>query len=391
MLTFIHVADLHLDRSFQGPQEAFEDLREINAFVLENIIDNAINKDVNFLVFAGDTFHQSRTSIQTQAHFIEQLKRLEEVGIPVILSFGNHDYYEKNRYWFDFPSNVHVFYSETVESLSMAFDDVGESLTISGFSYTHPILTESKLPEFPERNEETNYHIGIYHGEMAQSGRYAPFSLTDMKEKGYDYWALGHIHAYQVLSEDKPYIVYPGTPQGHNKKENHVSGVLYVTMDAGEVKSVEAIPVAQVLYHELRVDLRECRTLPEAQKAITDVLAQGVIYTLVLEKTEQLEDEFIRSVESLELLDYLNTQFWISSIKLEEEENEGKFHLFIDDELVANMVKETDVKAIKNEMRNNMPSELLELFDEDFSSEVQEEIYKELKEEYELTGGNDEN
>ncbi|MDR2834186.1 MAG: DNA repair exonuclease [Streptococcaceae bacterium] len=386
MLTFIHVSDLHIDRSFQAPDEAFETLRDINGFVLENIIDNAIEKQVNFVIFAGDTFHQARTSIQTQAHFIDQVKRLEEYGIPVILSFGNHDYYDKNRYWFEFPSNVYLFESESVDTIRLDFEHSGEKVAISGFSYTHPIITESKLPDFPERDLASTYHIGVYHGENAPKGRFAPFSLSDMKEKGYDYWALGHIHVPMTLSDEMSYIAYPGTPQGHNKKENQVAGILHVTLEDNRVKKVYPIPVAQVLYHHLTIDLRESENLVQAQKAITDVLAAQTIYTLSLDQTHNLDDEFVYSVQSGELLDFLNEKFWVDSVQIIDREKESKFNLFIDEELVLNLVKEEDMKAVRNEMRANMPSELFELFDEDFSAELQESIYKEIKQEYELTG-----
>ncbi len=48
---------------------------------------------------------------------------------------------------------------------------------------------------------------------------YAPFTWKDLKATGYNYWALGHIHQPQIVSE-QPLIVYPGTPQGHTKKNS---------------------------------------------------------------------------------------------------------------------------------------------------------------------------
>lgn len=78
--------------------------------------------------------------------------------------------------------------------------------------------SKDKVMEFPSR-ELTDYHIGLYHGEpgVSQKGNYAPFNPQKMQEKGYDYWALGHIHVPTVLNE-KQTIVYPGAPQGHTKR-----------------------------------------------------------------------------------------------------------------------------------------------------------------------------
>ena len=49
------------------------------------------------------------------------------------------------------------------------------------------------------------------------------FTVKDLYEKQFDYWALGHIHKRTILSEDPP-IIYPGNIQGRNKKEIGVKG-----------------------------------------------------------------------------------------------------------------------------------------------------------------------
>lgn len=47
---------------------------------------------------------------------------------------------------------------------------------------------------------------------------YAPCSLEDLRSKHYDYWALGHVHEHEVVSED-PYVVFPGNTQGRTIRE----------------------------------------------------------------------------------------------------------------------------------------------------------------------------
>ncbi|EAC9858892.1 DNA repair exonuclease, partial [Listeria monocytogenes] len=163
---------------------------------------------VDFVLLAGDTFHQARPSLKVQHDFFAQLQRLGEAQIPVYMIFGNHDYYDPQRYWFAFPENVILFSSEEVQTVQGTTKN-GETYAISGFSYQHPWITENKVTEFPAR-AAVDYHIGLYHGDQAGE-RYAPFSISEMKPKGYDYWGLGHIHVPKTLSEQPP-ILYPGTP-----------------------------------------------------------------------------------------------------------------------------------------------------------------------------------
>ena len=78
----------------------------------------------------------------------------------MILTFGNHDYYKKDRYWFSFPDNVFLFEKEMVETLYFE-TKAGEQVAVSGFSYEHPWIDENKALEFPIKQAESDIHIGI--------------------------------------------------------------------------------------------------------------------------------------------------------------------------------------------------------------------------------------
>ncbi|EOL44500.1 metallophosphoesterase family protein [Enterococcus caccae] len=316
-MKILHTADLHLDRSFEGlknsPKQIAEKLQKANPKVVTAIVDIAIKNQVDAVILAGDTFHQSRTSIRTQAYFIDEMKRLDREGIPVIMSFGNHDYYAAERYWFDFPKNMFLFQKEQVETHYFMTKNQ-EKVAITGFSYEHPWINEDKLSAFPTKDLGTDIHIGIYHGDTTNNGyqNYAPFSFSEMKTKGYDYWALGHIHQPQVVSAD-PLIVYPGTPQGHTKKERTVQGVAIVSVESGHA-TVHFEPVAQVVWQMTTYSLNQARNLQEALSMLTNFLSEKasnqyhvILKEIKLTDTEQLGEEFTLSYENGELLHYLQT------------------------------------------------------------------------------------
>ena len=106
MVKFIHAADLHMDRSFEGlttlDKTVQEKLLKTNLTVLSNIIEQAIINNVDFVLLAGDNFHQNRPSLKIQKHFSEQMKRLEKNHIPVFIIFEIMISIKK-RYWFSFP------------------------------------------------------------------------------------------------------------------------------------------------------------------------------------------------------------------------------------------------------------------------------------------------
>ena len=102
-MKLLHTADLHMDRSFEGltgiPTALAKRLREANQQLLMNIVTVA-TRSGGLGYFAGDTFHQSQTSISMQAQLMAALEQLKQAEIPVILTFGNHDYYKKTAIGF---------------------------------------------------------------------------------------------------------------------------------------------------------------------------------------------------------------------------------------------------------------------------------------------------
>ena len=137
-MKFLHAADLHLDRSFEGltsvPEHFQERLITANQKMLKNIVDTAITQAVDFVLLVGDTFHQNRPTLKTQCYFFQEMDRLAEAAIPVFMNFGNHDFYQADRYWFAFPENIQLFDEERVETKKLVTNS-GEKIAITSFNY----------------------------------------------------------------------------------------------------------------------------------------------------------------------------------------------------------------------------------------------------------------
>ncbi|OTN75137.1 hypothetical protein A5886_000207 [Enterococcus sp. 8G7_MSG3316] len=305
-MRFLHSADLHIDRSFEGlhllSEKVKAQLPGINHQVMRHLTDLALAQAVDFVLFAGDTFHQARPSLKVQHDFFTEINRLAAAEIPVYMIFGNHDYYDPQRYWFSFPENVHLFESETVETFEGVTKN-GESYAISGFSYQHPWIERDKVSAFPPR-KAVDYHIGLYHGDQAGT-RYAPFSVSEMRKKGYDYWALGHIHVPKTVAEEPP-IIYPGTPQGKTKKET-ASGVVIADLTPQGAK-IQQESVAELFWETQQVSLAGIK---EANEVLPTIIQQvqsprGRLLHLQIEDDQQLPSDWLMDAEKNEWITYLN-------------------------------------------------------------------------------------
>ncbi|MGX4592996.1 metallophosphoesterase family protein [Leuconostoc sp. JNUCC 76] len=229
-MKFIHAGDVHLGNPFSGldkqlPFALKKTVQTATIKAFEQLIDDAISAEVDFVLFPGDLYNSAENSPFIQEVVSKQFQRLSDVNIDVFLSFGNHDFEADTRNHLPWPNNIHVFPQEVETKIKILHS--GEKVALTGFSYQTQRQTEKIIDEFPSKGN-VDYQIGLYHGALGVDGDpYAPFSLSDMLQKNYDYWALGHIHIRQTLNE-QPFIGYSGVLQGLNRKETGDKGYYLV-------------------------------------------------------------------------------------------------------------------------------------------------------------------
>jgi len=235
-LKFLHCADLHLDSPFSGLSDVSSSLgaflRRATFSAFENAVSYALRNAVDLFLISGDVYDGEDRSIRAQSFFLDQLKRLSDAGIPSFLVHGNHDPlsgWELDR---DLPHLAFRFGAE-VESLPLTVR--GERVgTVHGCSFGERDVGENLALRFAGcRGEGVN--IALLHcnvGGRKGHENYAPCSIDDLRAAGMDYWALGHVHAAEVLSHD-PMIVYPGNIQGRHVGETGKKGVFCGTLALG--------------------------------------------------------------------------------------------------------------------------------------------------------------
>lgn len=127
-----------------------------------------------------------------------------------------------------------------------------------------------------------------------------------MKQKNYDYWALGHVHVPTVLSQQPP-VIYPGTPQGHTQKEQQVAGVQLITLNEMET-TFETREVAAIQWIETKISLKSIRKQQAALDSIIENLENQAkqLIKVILVDTEELPKNWLNNKEKSEIIAYLN-------------------------------------------------------------------------------------
>lgn len=272
MIRFIHAADLHLDRPFDGLTQLPEPLRRRSAestfTALNHLTSTALHERPDFMIIAGDIFDNSHRSIKAQRAFVREMKRLNEASIPVYLIYGNHDFVNKAWGHLILPDNVHVF-PETPSAMSVTCAG-GQTVKLYGFSYHQRWIKQDMIPYY-ERSGNADYHIAILHGEPhsgTDESNYAPFSISELEKQGFQYWALGHIHKRQQLLSPVP-AWYPGDIQGLSFKESELGpkGASMVELDPHGVQ-VRFLPTSDIEWRRSELNFSGTVTADQLETTI---------------------------------------------------------------------------------------------------------------------------
>ena len=272
---FLHAADIHLDSPLIGLAGAegrvAERIRSAPRAAFEALVERAIEDEVNFLVIAGDLYDGTWRDYKTGLFFAEQMGRLNQARIPVYLLHGNHDAESQITKPLVLPENVSVFGTRNAETFRI------EELNVAlhGQSFRERAVTDNLVPDYPAPIAGA-FNIGVLHtalGGMGEHANYAPCSVPELLAKGYDYWALGHVHQKRVLNE-RPHIVFPGNLQGRHVRETGPKGAFLVTVEEGEVVAFAPLELDVVRWSVMDVDVTAAGNMGDVINLMRDALAQ---------------------------------------------------------------------------------------------------------------------
>lgn len=301
-MKFLHIADVHLDSPFLGlsflPSELFCQIKNAIQLSFEKAVNFAIDNDVDLVLLAGDTFDSIHPTPQSKIFFANQIKRLVDRQIQVVMVLGNHDYSQiddlllnESPYFKIIGSNEQI---EQVDFMTKS----QYKYRVVGFSYQHNHITEDIIAKYPPKNKSI-YTIGLAHAGMKQSSvdqnNYAPFTLNEVKDLNYDYFALGHIHLRQVLSQE-PWIVYSGNLQGRHVNEKDAKGFYFGQVDEqSQNTQLQFIDVSPIVWQTVDLILDEpfkstTKLCAKIQNLLADNNLRPTLFTVNIIGAELLSD-----------------------------------------------------------------------------------------------------
>ncbi|HKJ65929.1 MAG TPA: DNA repair exonuclease [Desulfopila sp.] len=383
MFKFLHTADIHLDSPLKG-LEAHEDapveeIRGATRRAFENLIDFAIEESVNFVLIAGDLYDGDWKDYNTGLFFAGQMGKLEKAGVKVFIVSGNHDAASRLTKNMPLPGNVTMFPSGKPQSVKL--DDHG--VVIHGQSYSSRSVMDNLALQYPP-HDSNEFNIGLLHTSLtgrAGHENYAPCSIDDLNSQGYDYWALGHVHKREVLSED-PMILFPGNIQGRHIRETGAKGATLVSVEDGRIVDVENLEFDVLRWSVCTVDVSESeskedvyeqvrRALEKEQSRASDkpvavrlqLVGRCFMHSDLHERSHHWREEFRGIAVGL-------GDVWLEKVKIQTDSKGDLEDIFGDDSPFAGLLQtfenldlgEVELTSVVQELSNlktKLPPELL--------------------------------
>jgi DNA repair exonuclease SbcCD nuclease subunit len=373
----VHAADLHLDSPLVGLARyegaPVSEVRGATRRALENLVNLCLEEDAKLLLLAGDLYDGDWRDYATGLFFAAQMARLRETGTQVVWIRGNHDAESKITRHLSLGEHCHEL--STKKPQTIAFEAL--SIAVHGQGFFTPAVQEDLSAGYPEPMRGA-LNIGLLH--TALSGRpghapYAPCDVRALAARGYDYWALGHVHQREVV-QDEPYIVFPGNLQARHVRETGAKGATLIHVEDGRIAKVEARALDVVRFDQLRVDVSYAEGQDDVARSVKEAVrtalaaAEGRLLALrvhVLGKTRahgELVRDFDRARAQIQssLNEIQGGDVWLEDVRFATEAQLDRGELAQREDVLGELLRSLEGMADDEELVREVSRELGELY-----------------------------
>ena len=268
-MKFVHIADMHFDSPFVklSDKDILGDLRRLEQRkVFKKIIEYIKNNNIKYFFISGDLYEHKYVRQSTIEYINKLFKEIPETKI--FIAPGNHDPYLKNSYYnkFNWNENVKIFNSE-IEKIELPEAD------IYGFGFDDFYCNNSNIENIEIENKE-KINILITHATLDAGNNveknYNIVSSKKLKEKNFDYIALGHIHKLDFNTEEQQRIVYPGSTVSMGFDELGKHGMIVGNIEKNQEPELNFIELDDKQFVEKEIDVTNILSKEELIEKINE-------------------------------------------------------------------------------------------------------------------------
>lgn len=249
-LRLLHTGDLHLDSAFSGfPPAIRQVLQEAMRTLPEQLLRHCRETQADMVLLAGDVFDgpYQRPTARLLA------EALEDCGVPVMITPGNHDFYGPSSPWQQelWPENVHIFTG------NLSYVDL-EALDCRVYGGAFQSMDCPGLLEGFRAERVLSHTVGVLHGDpVTGNSPYCPITMGQVAASDLDYLALGHIHRGCSFQAGRTLCAWPGCPMGRGWDETGRKGMLLAELT--DRVTLRTLPMQLPAFFDETVDVERER------------------------------------------------------------------------------------------------------------------------------------
>ena len=303
MARFAHIADVHLGGWRQPEMQAlnFESFRKS--------IDVCLEKNLDFVLIAGDLFDSAYPPIDILKETFAQFKRLKEANLPCFIIAGSHDYSVSGKTFLDVLEKAgfctNVYKAEEREENIILHPTIHEGFAIYGYPGKKTGLEIQDIRKVKLNDAPGLFKIYMLHTTIDKAKGMLPIdSLETDKLPHADYYALGHLH----IDFKYENFVYPGPifPNNFAELESLKQGSFYIVDTENNTNPLEKINLK--LKEVVNLTILVKNALVATSQIIQELGTRDLQDKIVLLRLEgELEDQKTSDIKFNEIEDFVKS------------------------------------------------------------------------------------
>ena len=228
--------DLHIGRSSSRAPDGVrrDDLRAAAAW--SRIVDLAVREQADLVCLSGDIADETNRFFEAIGPMEQGVRRLADAEILTVAVAGNHDHDVLVRLADQLPQDHFTLLGRGGVWERLTIEKAGQpALHIDGWSFPRAQAHNSPLDSYGLDRDPAVPILGLVHGDLNVAVTpYGSLDLARLQDLAPAGWLLGHIHAHDLVAEtNRPWVLYPGSPQALDPGETGAHGPWVVEVTGG--------------------------------------------------------------------------------------------------------------------------------------------------------------
>lgn len=302
-MKFVHIADMHFDAPFTSLcKNDFGNKRRLEQRqIFKQIIEYIAQNEIDHLFICGDLYEHEYVKQSTIEYINNLFKEIPNTKIYIVP--GNHDPKIKDSYYnkFNWNQNVYIF-DEDLKKVTE------EEADIYGFGFNNFYMQDSNISEIKIENPN-KINILLTHGSLDASSKedmqYNPISKKELKNLGFDYIGLGHIHKPSYKDEPNQTIIYPGSLIALGFDELGSHGMIVGNIENKKLE-IAFVPVDKGEFVEEKLEIDDIVSLEELIEKLNELqIEENKYYKIILTGKRNFEIntyEILKHIQNKQIL-----------------------------------------------------------------------------------------